>query len=391
MGIFFKTKKEKDRIIAIFDVGSTSVCGSRVLLKWDKEDDIPVVLDSVRLEMRDIKGGSEKEFEKEAINTLKRTALELFNKKIGKLDEVICVITTPWCHSETKKINFSKKIPFKVTKKILDELLKKEIYAISNGLKERYLGEKEIIEKLVTEVSLDDKPLENPIGEKCQFLDLSLSYSFADKDFINKAKEVLTDVFHNSTVSVSAFSILTYLMIRDNYPGCGSHLILDIAGKTTDLSVVNNGIFAEKFSFPFGKKTLLKKIATELKIEERDAYELFKLYYQKNLTLDHQEKFRKHFESAERYWSEELKKCLTKIPKYHNLPSVMFLTIDNDMRKWFFEVFKKTEFSNNITLGKKFETIILDTEEMIDKCDLKEGCNDPFIMIEAVALSKKLK
>lgn len=384
MEISFKNKKEKDKIIAIFDVGSTSVGGARVKLRREGDNRTPIVLDSVRLEMRDNTESSNEELEKEAVLTLKKTAEALFNRKIGKLDEVVCVITTPWSHSKTKRISSCKHSNFKVTEKLINELINKEIYSISKNLEG-----KDIIEKLVTEISLDDKPTADPIGESCQFLDLSLSYSFANKNFIDKSKETLMSVFHSTPISFSSFSILTYLMIRDTHPGNESHLILDVAGESTDISVINKGIFGEKFSFPFGKKTLLRELASELKIEKRDAYELFKLYYQNNLSLGHREKLKKYFESKERYWSEELKKCLTTIPKYHNLPSVVFLTIDPDMRKWFFEIFKNTEFSNKITLDKKFEIIILEKEDMVNICDLEEGCHDPFIMIEAIALSRK--
>lgn len=69
----------------------------------------------------------------------------------------------------------------------------------------------------------------------------------------------------------------------------------------------------------------------------------------------------------------------------------MFLTIDNDMRNWFFEVFKNTEFANNITLHNKFRVIILDENEMIGNVCLSRGNSRSILMIEAIALSQKTK
>jgi cell division ATPase FtsA len=299
-------------------------------------------------------------------------------------------MTTPWISSETKRVSVSKQSKFIVSKKFLGELVDKELSKITQDLKEKFETEREVIEKLIAEVSIDDEPTDNPINEECQFLDLYLSYSHTNKNFVTKSKEALESVFHSTPVSFSSFSILTYLMIRDSYVNQReSYLILDIAGETTDLSVVNRGIFGEKYSFPSGKKTLLKHLALDLKIEERDALELFRLYYQNNLSLNHREKLKKYFESLERFWSEEFKHYLDTILKYHQLPKFIFLTIDVDMRNWFFEVFKKTELANNLTLDKRFQIIILDQTEMIDKCSLEVGNHDPFIMIEAIALSKK--
>lgn len=388
MGSFFKSKKNK--IIAIFDVGSSSIGAAYVQLPKNEEE-IPLVLETVRLPIKDIASKETHDLEKEAVLTLKKTAQALLQKRVGRLNEVVCVITTPWSNSETKKINISNKKEISITKKVLNDLIEKELDTIRLKLDEKYEESKEIIEKLITEIVVDDIPTIDPIGKSAQFIDLNLSYSYSNKNFAEKANSVLRDVFYDTPVSFSAFSILTYLMIRDNYEGQESHLILDISGKTTDLSVVNKGNFSQKYSFSLGKKTLLRHLASSLKIEDRDAYELFKLYYQNNLSLTHREKFKIYFEKIEELWSKELSECLNNIPKYYELPKTIFLTIDTDMRNWFFEIFKKTELAGSITLDKKFNIVILDEIEMVNECGLEEGCHDPFIMIEAIALSRKIK
>lgn len=389
MGLFFKSKKKEGKNVAIFDIGSSSVGGAYVYIPNNNEEKVPVVIESLRLEMKEVKDNNIFDLEKEATTTLKKTAEALFQRKIGKLDEVVCVITTPWSHSETKRISVSNHVKINVTKKMLNDLINKEIEIITKNLRERENNNKEVVESLITEISIDDRVTDNPIGKSCKFLDLSFSYSYVNESFIKKSKKALSDVFTSAQISFSSFSLLTYLMIRDNYFGQESHLILDISGETTDLSVINNGIFGEKYSFPFGKKTILRSLALNLKIEYRDACELFKLYYQNNLSLSHREKLKKYFESTEKLWSEELKRCLYNIPSFKYLPRDIFLTIDTDIRNWFFEIFKKTEFSNNVTFGKKFNITILDENELIDKCELTKGSNDPFIMIEAIALSRK--
>lgn len=388
MGSFFKNKKNK--IIAIFDIGSSSI-GAAYVRMPKNEEEVPLVLETVRLPIKDIASKEIPDLEKEAVLTLKKTAQALLQKRAGKLNEVVCVITTPWSNSETQKINISNKKEISITKKVLDDLVRKELNTIKLKLDEKYEENKEIIEKFITEIILDDIPTADPIGKNAQFVDLSLSYSYSNKNFTEKANSVLRDVFYDTPISFSAFSILTYLMIRDTYEGQESHLILDISGKTTDLSVVNKGNFSQKYSFPLGKKTLLRHLALSLKIEDRDAYELFKLYYQNNLSLSHREKFKIYFDKIEELWSKELNECLNNIPKYYELPGTIFLTIDTDMRNWFFEIFKKTKLAGSITLDKKFNIVILDEIEMVNECDLEEGCHDPFIMIEAIALSRKIK
>lgn len=391
MGLFFKSNKKKDRVVVILDVGSGSVGGACAVIPKDFEENIPTILKSVRFEIKQNLTHDKNLFEKEAINTIKKVAQALYQSRIGKIDEVVCVITSPWCNSETKRVSLSNKKPFVLTKKILDELVTKETFEINQNFKKEKGESAELIEKLVTEVFVDDRSEVDPIGQKCQFLDLNLSYSYSSRSFIDKTREALSGIFSCPSINFSSFPILTYLMIRENFAGEETHLLLDIGSEVTDLSVINNGVFKQKYSFPFGKRTIFKHLALSLKIEDRDAVEIFKLYYHNELSASVKEKVKLVFNSIEKFWSEELKLCLNSIPKKHELPKVMFLTIDNDMRNWFFEVFKNTEFTNNITLHNKFRVIILDENEMIEMCAYQEGTHDPFLMIEAIALSQKQK
>lgn len=387
----FGTKKKKYKTIAIFDVGSGSVGGAIAQIPENVEE-VPVILKSIRHEIKNRKNDSFKSFLKETIITLHHTANALYNKKIGKIDEIVCVLTSPWSSSETKKISISNSKSFVFTKKMADELIKKEtaniVLAYEN--KEDNNGNKEsLVEKIITEVFLDDKLTQNPIGKRCKFLDLNMTYSISPQIFLDHAHIVLSHIFHATPVSFSSFAFMSHLMIRENYVGTESHLLLDIGGEVTDLSVINRGVFQSKISFPFGKKTIIKHLGLKLNIDRRDAEELFKLYYKDNLSLEHKSKLAPIFNSIERFWSEELRHCLTNIPKKYALPDIVFLTIDNDMKNWFFEVFRKEEFSQNITLKDKFKIVILDENELVNMCSFKEGVYDPFLMIEATALTKK--
>jgi len=393
MGFIFKLKKKKDRVIAIFDIGSDSIGGAIAIIP-ENPDEMPTILKSIRNTIKYKHDTNFKSTMREALSALKLTARDLSTKNTGRLDEIVCSLTSPWSSSETKKISLSNPKSFVFSQKIADDLIAKESSSILKEYegRENNDGYKEhIIEKIVTDVFLDDKITHKPVGKKCKFLDLNMTISVAPQIFLNETTEILNKEFHSTPISFYSFAIMSYLMIRESYVGLESHLLLDISGEVTDLSVINNGVFKSKVSFPFGKKTIMRHLSLKLRIEIRDAEELFRLYYQKNLSTELRNKLIPTFNAIEKFWSEELRLCLSNIPKKYTLPEVIFLTIDSDMRNWFFEIFKKEEFSQNITLNNKFKVVMLDESELISMCSFKEGVHDPFLMIEASALTKKNK
>lgn len=391
MGFIFNSKKRRERIVAIFDIGSDSIGGAIALIP-ENPDEMPTILKTIRKEIKNKHDAGFKSIMKEAVSTLEKVAISLSEKKTGKLDEIVCALTSPWSSSETKKISLSNSKPFAFNQKLADGLIDKEIHKFEKiyAEKENNNGYKElIIEKIVTDVFLDDKMTRSPVGKKCRFLDLNMTISVSPQVFLEKTEEVLSGIFHSTPITFSSFAIMSYLMIREGYVGQNSHLLLDVSGEVTDLSIINDGVFKSKVSFPFGKKNIIRHLALKLHIELRDAEELFKLYYQNNLSREHRIKFAPTFYIIEKFWTEEFNLCLSNIPKKYYLPETIFLTIDNDMKNWFFEIFKKEEFSQNITLHNKFKVVILDESELISMCSFKEGAHDPFLMIEASAITRR--
>ncbi len=216
---------------------------------------------------------------------------------------------------------------------------------------------------------------------------MDINYSVSSKSFIEKSKDIIRQFFNVDQIILRPFSLVSFLMIRNNYPKYETYLILDIGGEFTEVSSVKKSYLENKKSFPFGKNSIIKNIALSLKIENRDAEELFRLYYQNNMASSLKEKIQIEMEQVESFWVQEFKKVLFEIDNIKTIPKTIFLTIDNEMRNWFFGVFKNKKFEKDLTLNNTFKVIILDENELINKCFYTEGSHDPFIMIGVISLS----
>lgn len=383
MNFLFNKKQNKKTLI--LDIGSGSVGGAIVILP-EKEEEVPVILKSYRFQTKPFLQNEIEKHQKETLKSIREVCNYLFKTNPGKIDQVFCVLTSPWADTESKKISFSNKDRVVFSEKMGSIILEKEIQKIKDLNPNKDL---EVIEKIITEISIDGKQAQNPIGKKFNFLDININYSTSDKKFIESATDLVRRFFNVEKIKFRPFSILSFLMIRDNYQNHESHLLLDVGGEVTEVSLIKDGHFVHKKSFPFGKNNIIKHISLKLNIEFRDAEELFKLYYQNNISTSLKEKLNKSMDQIESFWAEEFKMCLLDMGKKDNLPKTIFLTIDNDMRNWFFGIFKNKNYRNEITFNNKFKVIILDENELINMCIYNEGVHDPFIMIEATALSRK--
>lgn len=393
MGFLF-TSSKKEKIVAIFDIGSGSVGGAIVRIPTDGKG-VPVILRSVRTEIR-FREDTNSDFNlfmKDMIYALYLSANSLYNKKAGAPDEIICVLASPWYLSETRTVKMSREKPFIFTKRLASELIHKEISGLTELYKDKYgnlESAPQMIEQHTMAVLLNGYSINDPLGKKCRFLEINMVISLAPSLCLDKIRETLSKIFHHTKVTFSSFTLATYLAIRDKYVTPDSYLLLDISGDITDVGIVTKGVLKSVLSFPFGKKTFFKYMCTKLEIELRDAEELFKLSNDNNLSAPFKQKVIPLFKSIENSWGEAFRQCINTLPRTLILPSTIFLTTDNDIKNWFANVLRSQEYIQSMVSNHKCVVVTLDGPEFLNMCNVEEGTCDPFLMIEAIAIMRKM-
>jgi len=391
MGLFSSSKKEK--LIAIFDIGSGSVGGALTRIPLNGES-LPTIVGSVRTDIKSRKDFDFNTFMNDMLSALGESATSLYNQKAGEPEEIVCVLASPWYLSETRVLMLSKEKPFIFTKRIASEIIEKEISSLTELYKNKYSdldSIPEIIEQHTMSVSLNGYPVIDPVGKKCTSFEMNMVISLSPKLCMNKIRETLSKTFHDKKVTFSSFTLATYLAVRDKYISPDSYLLLDISGEITDVGIVTKGILESVLSFPFGKKTFFNHMCTNLDIEIRDAKELFKLYNDDNISLELKKKVIPFLDSIENSWKESFNQCINTLPRTLMLPNTIFLTADNDITKWFTSVLhndKNTE--SKVPSSYKYNVITLNGSEFFNMCAVKGGECDPFLMIESIAIARKI-
>ena len=382
----------KEKIIAIFDIGTGSVGGALVKIPTDDKG-LPTIIKSTRTEIKFRKNFEFGLFIEDMIGTLSNTAQSLYNMKAGAPEEIFCVLASPWYLSETRIIKMSQKKPFIFSKHLASSLITKEVQTLMESFKAKY-GDleslPEMIEQHTMSVALNGYNTRDPLGKKCNFIEMSMIISLSPKLCVDKMRETLSKIFHHTPVSFSSFTIATYFAVREKYIVPDSYLLLDISGEITDVGIVSKGVLKSSLSFPFGKKTFFDYICTKLEIELRDAKEIFKLYSEGTLSLEHKNKIEPLFKSIENSWGEAFDQCIATLPRTLVLPNTIFLTADNDIRKWFASALEKDEHIKSVINDNKCTVVTLEGPEFLNMCDVKEGGCDSFLMIEAIAIMRKM-
>ncbi|MFA6392531.1 MAG: hypothetical protein WCW54_00375 [Candidatus Paceibacterota bacterium] len=390
MGLF--TSKKKERIVAIFDIGSGSVGGALVKIPTGKES-LPTIIKSARTDIVDREELNFDLFLKDMILALGFTSKSIYESSLGAPDEIVCVLASPWYISETRMIKISKEHSFTFTKKIVDELLEKEIESFNLIYKNKYGVDStsEVIEHPVIGVALNGYHVYDPMGKKTRSIEMDMVISLSPKVCLDKIKETISQNFHHTPVSFSSFMMSSYIAVRDRYMNHDSYLLLDIGGEVTDIGIISKGIIRDSLSFPYGRKTLFRNICKKLRIELRDAYEILSLFSRGTLSEKEKDKLLPVLETMQKLWGVSFKECINTLPRTLTLPNTMFLTIDSDVKDWFVKIINNDEYIESMVPNKKFTLVTIDGPEFLNMCNINNGTCDPFLMIESISVMRKME
>jgi hypothetical protein len=390
MGIF-STKKEK--LVAIFDIGSGSVGGALVRIPQNKKD-LPTIIKSTRTDIVNRKEVDFNLFLNDMILALGFTSQDIYQSKLGAPDEIVCVLASPWYLSETRMIKMSKEHSFVFTKKIVNDLLLNEVELLDKDFKEKYNGLDslpEIIEHPIVGVSLNGYQVDDPLGKRTKSLEMSMIISLCPKICLDNITETISKSFHDIPVSFSSFMLASYVSVRDRYMNHDSYLLLDIGGEVTDIGIIYKGVLKQSLSFPCGRKTLYRDICNALKIELRDAVEIFSLYSKNTLSEKEKAKILPVLDSIGSRWIKLFKESIDSLPRTLTIPNVIFLTIDSDVKDWFIKIINSEDYIKSMILNKKFTIVSIDGPEFLNMCSVRDSYCDPFLMIESISVARRFE
>ena len=390
MGLFSK-KPTKD-LIAVFDIGSSSV-GAALFYKDGTSS--PEIIFTVR---EAIPTTEKLEFDRFLDVTLK--ALESVAKTIslsglGVPKQTHCVLSSPWYASQTRVINLEKNVPFVFTDKLADSLIQKEIALFEEQHITPHEGtakKARMIEFKNMKTSLNGYVTAKPIGEKAKKVEMVLFISMSPEYVLQKFEESIGRHLHPKNIKFSSLVIACFAVARDMFIIRENFLLIDIGGEITDISMIKKDILRESISFPLGRNFLFRSLSEGLGGQSiDDAKSLISLYKEGHIEDTMKTKVDAVLAKAKADWLKQFQTSLIALSNDISIPSTIFLTADEEVTDWFIETIKTEQFNQYTLTESKFKIIVLNTVMLHGIATFKDNVmRDRFIILESIYIDRFL-
>ena len=296
---------------------------------------------------------------------------KLHNKKCGKPDTALIILSSPWYLSETNTIKMQEAVPFLVTEDLIDK-------ATSNIIK-AYKGEKDnitVLEQNFLSVIVNGYNIANPIGKKVKDLDINVFTSYSRAESIKKIENIISSNFHLHNIHIHSQSLVSFSAINDLYPEIKDYTVIDITSALTEILIVKETVLRDTASFPLGRYFLMQAIAKNMNCAEDMAESLVEAYLNNRLEAENQQKVAEAIKSAQEEWLASFSSVLRKISANGALPKKFYLFAPHDISIIFKQFIENEEYQQYTLTEGKFDIQMIGATDAYPFCEVDKDAND---------------
>lgn len=387
-------KRRSEQSYLLFDIGSGSVGGGVVVISGGK----PKIVYTNREQFPFERTLNQKKLFTHMLRALEKSANDIQKNGMShltfttfgnrRIQDIFCIMSAPWCLSRTRILNVKKDEPLIVTPNLLERIaeseeveLNKDAPTIGDGL---YEGKAKLcpMEKKLIKVRLNGYESRLPVYKKVSHLELSLFISVTTEEIKATIGRTIAKVFgYHRQIGFHSFALTSFVVLRDSFPHRQDFVFMDISGEVTELVFVRHQVILEIASFPFGRNTLIRRLAQILKIEPA--------LVESSLVLRLGDKIEGALKIAGAVWLKLLDAAIANFAKNDFTPTKVFLTVDRDVQKCFEELINQKTISQFSLESEKLSATPLDEKVLKNYCHVSGQAEvDPFILIETLFLRR---
>ena len=387
MSLFSKIPRKK--VVAVIDITSSSVGGALVEIN---EGCSIAILTAPRSPVNFLFDVSLEASLRCTAESLRLTAKKLKSLRPGKIDEVLCVFSSPWFSSKTKIITVTREKPFEIRNNFFNKLIEEEEKNFTppkTGGAGR--SETRFIEHEVIKVELNGYYVKNPIGKNARSVKSHIYLSVGVEKAMEMARREIEKVFIHTPLRFATSSLVAFKVLSDIIKNKEGYLIIDIGGETTEINLIRDNAVELSASFSKGTNLLFRKAAANLNTFLGEASSVVKAYSSGHRTLESSDKIAATIKESTEEWRDYLKNSLSVMAKSALLPQNVFIIGDDPVCKFFSSCLEKSDFSEFTILNKPLVTQKINPEWLTRY--FKTGDyqhKDIMLMMEAVYADKFL-
>lgn len=391
-------KRDKGKIVAIYDIGSASVGAGLVEVPSEGK---PVILQTFRKDIPFQEEIDSYRFYILMLETLESVVNEtrgMVGKKIA--DEAVCFFSSPWYRARFGLAVTSQSKPFSVTDQTVADAINEKVSSFEDSNKKQYhsdkLGIPTLVEKINMRTRLNGYDIAKYTGRKVTELEVDFFASVVPEKVLEDVKECISRYLSGREVSFKTSAFTSYAVIRHRLTKKNaSFLYLDITGEVTDILWVREGVIQRQSTYPIGRNFILRKIAEGLRVSTAEAQTRLGLYRSGKADEESGKKIEHILSEGLKRWSEALSDCLRQFSRGGVTPRSIFFVSDARVSDLFDRALsehfhlKISTTSTNTTSEDEGPDISYLGGKVIDRMSLfqNEQVKDAFLALQAAFLS----
>lgn len=351
---FFK-KIPKSKVVAVIDITSSSVGGALV----ESNEGCPLtILAAPKKSVNFLFNVGFEASLRSTMDSLRFVAKELKNLYPGKIEQVLCVFSSPWFISQTKIITVTREKSFEVKKIFFSRLLEEEEKNFLPWLKQAGQEERktssQFIEHEVIKAELNGYHTRKPAGKTARSVKSYIYLSAGAKKAIESTEKEIEEIFGRAQLRFATSPLVAFRVLDAIISNKEGFLIIDIGGETTEINLIRDNVLEQSVSFPRGANLLFRKISSILNTFLKEAPSILKTYVRGHRTMESSDKITSAIKDSVKEWHDSLGDSIAVMAKENLLPQNVFLTGDEPACGYFFSCVEKSDFSEYTILGKHF-------------------------------------
>jgi len=389
--VIFPWNKNNNKLVLVFDVGSSSVGGALFLVQ---ESGIPKIVFTVHEPIVLQKTLNVDKFLVSTLKSLEIVVGKVYGARLGGPEEIFCILSSPWRISETRVIRLEKNVPFLFNTKIADSLIQKEITLFEEKYVAKYDDAKSLVRSIEfknIKTMLNGYEMQNPLNQKVKEIEMNIFISISPEQVLKKIEEMIGKCFHIKDIKFCSSTLAAFAVVRDMYPHDENFLLMDIGGEVTEISMAKKNILRESISFPLGLNFMIRGVSSSLHSPVSEAKSLISLFKDGHAAELIAKKLGSVLDKLKKEWLKSFQESLANLSNDISVPSTIYLIVDKEMADFFSDVIKNEQFNQYTLTESKFEIVILDIEVFQGMSTFeRDTLRDPALTMDSIYIDRFL-
>ncbi len=176
--------------------------------------------------------------------------------KVAKIKKAMVVLSSDMYECYIKDLVIEKDQPFILTKDQFNKAIEKHAEVI-NAEKAGKL----VLERDVTNVTINGYSLKNPFNKKVNKLAVSFYASFIEEKLIESIEQTIKKNIHISKITFKTHTLNKFNVIRNAFLNVANYISIDVAENYTDVFIVENNSLIYRKMFNSGYQNFIDEIS----------------------------------------------------------------------------------------------------------------------------------